>query len=222
MLSVLTVLALASAPLPEPGPAPAPTVDTVRSRPRFRGLGLSIAGGLLGVGWLAVKGTVSANDPSVARDLDRGKQKGCIESCYIGTTFNPVGSVLLVGSAALLGGGMHVHGRWLAHQDRGLGRSARTGRILAGVGGGMLGAGVLGLSLGLGLQRLQGSSETQMLRSRELGWWSATAFGITGAALAGLGHGIVRGHRERRERIQVSVAPMFGAGITGLSFSGRF
>ncbi len=61
-----------------------------------------------------------------------------------------------------------------------------------------------------------------MLDDRELGWWGGAALGTTGAALLGLGHGILRGHRERSGGVHVAFAPMLGSRIAGLSISGRF
>ncbi|HET6582190.1 MAG TPA: hypothetical protein VFG69_02060, partial [Nannocystaceae bacterium] len=178
--------------------------------------------GALGIAWLGLKAVGTANDPRLAREIDAGKASGtCIESCYVGTLFNPVGAPVLVATAGFLGGSMHAHGRRLAHERRGLGRSRRNGVILASVGAGVLGAGLVGVGLGIGLQT-QARTDVGMVASREVGWWSGAALGISGAALAGLGHGIVRGHRERREGIEIAVAPMLGARIAGLSFSGRF
>lgn len=230
MLDYVVALAFAAAPAPSPvadsvhAAPPAPRVVDRRVVPlRRRSIGLGVTAGAFGVAWIGLKLVGTLNDPAVARELQSGGQDrdGCIESCYVGTTFNPVGAPVLVAAAGFLGGSMHAHGRRLAHERRGLGRSRRTGVILAGVGAGVLGAGLVGLGLGIGGQWIA-PTPTAAIASREVGWWTGAALGTTGAALLGLGHGIVRGHRERGRGVQVAVAPMVNSRVAGLSISGRF
>jgi len=227
VLGSLVVLALAGEPALPPSSAPvaSPSADRVRRVVplRRRSIGLGVTAGAFGVAWIGLKMVGTANDPALARDIQSGKEDAgvCIESCYVGTLFNPIGAPVLVGAAGFLGGSMHAHGRRLAHEQRGLGRSRRNGVILAAVGGGVLGAGLVGLGLGIGGQWIA-RTPTAAIASREVGWWSGAALGVTGAALLGLGHGILRGHRERREGLEIAVAPMLGSRIAGLTLSGRF
>ncbi|HWB77532.1 MAG TPA: hypothetical protein VG755_21345 [Nannocystaceae bacterium] len=216
-----SVLALALAPDPTLVAAPLGqhTADLPKPPLRRRAIGLGIASGVLGVAWFGMKMVGTANDPVLARDIEAGRESGfCIELCYVGPMFNLAATPVLIGTAGLLGGSMHAHGRRLALDGR---RSRRQGVIAASVGGGLLGAAAVGLGLGIGLQRLA-PNETTMVASRELGWWSGAALGVAGAALLGLGHGIIRGNRERKHGIDVAFAPMFGNRITGLSIAGRF
>lgn len=230
MLDFVLTLAVAGAPaLPPTAVAvesapPAPRlVDRRVVSMRRRSIALGVTAGAFGVAWIGLKMVGTANDPGVARDIQSGAtdSSACIESCYVGNTFNPIAAPVLVATTGFLGGSMHEHGRRLAHEHRGLGRSRRTGVILAGVGAGVLGAGLVGLGLGLGGQWIA-HTPTAAITSREIGWWGGAALGTTGAALLGLGHGIVRGHRERGRTVHVAVAPMLGTRVAGLSISGRF
>jgi hypothetical protein len=230
MLDYVLVLAFAGAPVPPPVPAalesapPAPRIVDRRVVPlRRRSIGLGVTAGAFGAAWIGLKLVGTTSDAAVAREIQSGAQDSsdCVESCYVGNLFNPIGAPVLVATAGFLGGSMHAHGRRLAHEHRGLGRSRRNGVILASVGAGVLGAGLVGLGLGIGGQWIA-TTPTTAIASREVGWWSGAALGTTGAALLGLGHGILRGHRERSRGVQVAVAPMLGTRIAGLSISGRF
>jgi hypothetical protein len=221
-LAPLFAVALAPDPTSIAAPLEPQTVDRPAPPLRRRAIGLGLASGAFGISWIGLKMVGTANDPRLARDIDAGRDSGfCIESCYVGTGSNLGAIPLLVGTAGFLGGSMHAHGRLLAHRGHGIGRSRRNGVIAAAVGGGLLGAAAVGLGLGIGLQR-HAPNEATMVTSRELGWWSGAALGVTGAALLGLGHGIIRGHRERKRGIHFAVAPMIGGRITGLSIAGRF
>jgi hypothetical protein len=185
---------------------------------------LGIAAGAFGVAWFGMKMTASVSDPKTAREIDRNggyEKQGCVESCYVGPVFHITGSPLLVLTAGMLGGSMHMHGRWLGRSGRGLGRTRAMGRNLAITGGALLVGGIAGLTTGL---LTAGSARTEVgyIAVREVGWWSATALGLSGAALAGLGHGILRGQRESRRGPQVAIAPMLGGSMTGISIAGRF
>jgi hypothetical protein len=230
MLGSLLALALAGDPVQPPSltavdaPVPAPrVVDRRTVSLRRRSLGLGITAGAFGIAWIGLKMVGTANDPVVARDIQSGKRDAdeCIESCYVGNMFNPIGAPVLVATAGFLGGSMHAHGRRLALENRGLGRSRRSGVILASVGAGVLGAGLVGLGLGIGGQWMA-TTPTAAITSREVGWWGGAALGTTGAALLGLGHGILRGHRERTGGPHFAVAPMVSTRVAGLSISGRF
>ncbi|MBK6918628.1 MAG: hypothetical protein IPH07_14630 [Deltaproteobacteria bacterium] len=224
MLGLMVLLSSTPA-MPVAGAATAPADAPTESatRPRWRGLGLTISGAALGTAWFGLALTAALSDADIAREQARGESpRTCIEFCMIGPAFHWAGTPLLITGAALIGGGAHLRGRWLAREGRGIGRSLHRGRVLAGTGGGLLAAGVLGLALGVSLQGHPNLGPQGGLAVREVGWWSATVFGIGGAALAGLGHGIIRGHRERASRVQLGAAPMLGGGVRGLSLSGRF
>ncbi len=190
---------------------------------RRRAIGLGVAAGVFGVAWMAMKGTSTSSDISLGREIESGRfdPDECVESCSIGPLFNGIGAVLLVGSAAFLGSSLHAHGRRLGRQDRGLGRSVRTGRIVAGVGGGLIASGLALLTVGL----VTGSGSGYALKSvgvREMGWWSVTVLGLSGAALAGFGHGIVRGKRERGSAARVTFMPTLSRTGFGVALLGRF
>lgn len=188
-----------------------------------RALGLGITAGIFGVSWLLMKGIAGASDRRVAREIESGASdpSDCAESCYAGPLLNASGSALLIGAAGFLGGSMHAHGRLLGRQGRGPGGSARKGKLLAGLGAGLLVGSFAALAGGLVAARSTDSPRA-WVNLRELGWWSATALGLSGSALAGLGHGIVRGHDERGAAAEVSLVPTFGRAGLGLALVGRF
>lgn len=196
------------------------TPERVLSR---RAIGLGVAGAVFGAAWISVKGLATGSDLNTARQFATGESDPhkCIESCYIGPMFNSIASVLLIGAAGLLGGSVHAYGRLRGRQGRGPGGSARTGRILVGVGAGLIVGGLATLTGSLIAARSVHSAHA-WVTTRELGWWSVTALGLSGAALTGLGHGVVRGHNERRGSVDLSLVPAFGQTGPGLALVGRF
>lgn len=225
-LALLTPAAPATDPPPAPVPVwevePAPREPTPGDRVlRQRALGLGIAGGFSGVVWLGMRWMILRSDLDVARELEADpKSMFCIESCYIGTLLNGSLSPLLITGAGLAGGALHAHGRWLARRGVGLGRSPRAARAMIGAGVGLLAGAIVGLGVGLGTQRYT-TSERGRVGLRELAWSSATVLGTAGASLTGFGHGILRGHAERRDRVEVSWSPMVGR-EQGIAVVGRF
>lgn len=190
---------------------------------RVRTIAMGTVSSALGVVWLSMRAIVTSSDIREAREQDRNPAADdhCIESCYAGVGFNALSSPVLIAAAGFAGGSLHAHGRWLARNDRGLGRSKRNGRVLVGSGVALMVGSVAALGVGLGTQRLAGT-EQGSTALREIGWWSLTALGTSGAALTGLGHGILRGHQDRPTKARVATAPLLGGGVVGLSISGRF
>lgn len=209
-----SMLALAPAALPRDMPAP--------PRPRYRGIGMLVSSGVLGVAGLGLKMVGTANDPREARELERTPgAHPCIESCYVGTLFNPLAAPLWVGSFGLLGGGMNMRARWLATRDlyAGVDRSRRA-RILTGIGFGLLGVGVATFAgfefAAYDPQR----SPTQAIAMSETAWWSGIALGEVGAGLAGWGTGYLLGRERALQSFRIS--PTVTARFAGLTISGRF
>jgi hypothetical protein len=190
---------------------------------RQRTIGMGVASSALGLVWLSMRAMITSSDIQEARrqDRDPSAADGCIESCYTGVTFNTPMSPLLITAAGFAGGSLHAHGRWLARNDRGLGRSKRNGRVLVGSGIALMVGSIATLGVGLGTQRVAGT-QRGATALREIGWWSLTALGTSGAALTGLGHGILRGHKDRASKASFAAAPMLGGSVVGLSISGRF
>lgn len=236
MLATILTLALSNLSVASDDPtgavspvAHAPGVDAERSRKRQpsdrvlrqRAIGLGVTGSALGLAWVSLRTMVLASDLDSTRRYQESSEAGCIESCHVGVGLNTATSPLLIAAAGFAGGSLHAHGRWLARNNRGLGRSTKNGRVLVGTGVALMVGAFAGLGLGIGLQD---SAETARGRTgmRELGWWSATALGSSGAALTGLGHGIIRGRRDRRTTATFSPAPILGKDVIGLSLSGRF
>jgi len=225
--SLVCVLALMSDPVPESN-TPEPVVATSQGRVlRRHTIALTTTAAVLATAWIGFKLVGTLNDPTLAREIEANDdpltdpEDDCVEGCFVGPTMNLAGSPFLLASVALLGGGMHQHGRRLALERRGLGRTRRAGVILTSVGAGTLGLAALGLGLGLGLQWV-GATPTSAVASREVGWWTGAAFGLTGAALAGLGHGILREHAAGKRNVEVSASPVMARGLAGVSVAGRF
>lgn len=196
--------------------------------PRRRGIGLMIAGGVLGLAGFPLKIVASSSDRRVAREIDSGvaSTDDCVESCYVGPLFNVIAAPLLVTSAGLVGGGLGVHGRWLAHRDVARGRPdplVRT-RALTGVGLGLVGAGVVTfVASRIVLRGPQASaSATGYVSIRELGWWGGILGVYVGSGLAGHAMGYRSGRRAADPRLRAQLAPMLSLDRVGVSISGRF
>ncbi len=193
-----------------------PTPDRIVKR---RAIGLGVAAAVFGVPWLLIKTITSRSDRRIARDIDAGEEDPleCVESCYVGPALNAFGSATLLAAAGFLGGSMHAYGRLRGRRDL----SRRAGLISAGVGVGAMLGGFGLFAAGLVLAR-DADTELTWVRRRDLAWWSLTGLGLSGAALAGFGHGIVRGNAERPQAASLSLAPMFTRGGPGLALIGRF
>jgi hypothetical protein len=219
--TVVAPLAPASSPL---GSATAPAATLEVPPPRFRGIGLFVAGGVLGAVGLPFKIIATSSDARVAREIDSGTYDPdvCVESCYVGFLFNIVSMPLLVTSAGLLGGGLSMHGRWAAHRDatRGLTGARRT-RLMTGLGVGAIGAG-LAAFLGTRLTLRNTTTDGQYIARRELGWWTLTAGLYAGAGLLGYSLGYEAGRRKLPRRVQAQVAPLLSPQLVGLGVTGRF
>ena len=182
-----------------------------------------VASGVLGGVGLGLKTTASITDPDKARILDRypEREADCIESCLAGPLFNLLAAPALGSSIGLLGGGMRMRGRWLAHQDFKLGidRRVKARRMTAaGVGTMVFGAASLA---GFLTGSLYADSWRGLVALREAGWWSGIALGYAGASMAGWGMGYLKGHRDIR-KLQVRVSPAVTRDFAGLSIAGRF
>jgi hypothetical protein len=205
----------------EPAPAPAPSVPL----PRFRGIGLFVSGGLFGAVWLPLKIIATSSDLRLAKEIDRGEYDPsvCVESCYVGFAFNAISAPLLVTSAGLLGGGMNIYGRWLAHRDvqRGLPHDLRRTRRMTGLGFGLIGGGLAAFVASRFAMRGP-SSDSGYVALRELGWWAAAGGLYAGAGLAGYGRGYGVGRRKAESHVQAHVLPMVSSRFMGVGVSGRF
>lgn len=217
------VAPLAPAPL-APG-ASQPSASPEIQRPRFRGIGMFVTGGLIGTVALPFKIIATTSDMRRAGEIDRGLEDPsvCFEICYVGFAFNIISTPLLVTSAGLIGGGMTMHGRWAAHRDaaRGLPYDARRTRRMIGLGFGAIGAGI-GAFVASRFAMANAQSEGQWVARRELGWWAALAGLYGGAGVAGYGVGYRAGRRKLDRRLQASIAPMLSPQVVGLGMAGRF
>jgi len=222
-LTLATFMMLASVP-PAASDVPRTKEDRSRQERKLRAqtAGLGFAAAFFGVTYGSLKLTGTLVDVQRARELERsGDDVACLMTCYEGVYFNLAATPFLATSAAFLGGAMHVHGRRLAREGRGLGRSRRHGVILTSVGAGTLGVAAVAFGLGVGLQWMP-STPSGLVAVREAGWWTGSALGFTGAAFAGLGHGVLREHRADSRKIDVMAVPMVGPGLSGFSLAGRF
>jgi hypothetical protein len=193
--------------------------------PRFRGIGMLVSGGLVGLVAIPLKITATAADVGQAASIDRGESDPdpCIEICYAGSIINVLSLPLHMTSAGLLGGGTTMYGRWAAHRDAARGRAfaTRRARIMMGVGFGALGAGLTAF-VASRLTLHDTATESQSVARRELGWWGALAGLYVGSSLAGYGVGYLGGQRHVERRLQASVTPMLSPQLVGLGVSGRF
>jgi hypothetical protein len=196
--------------------------------PRRRGIGLFIAGGILGAVGLPLKIVATTSDTSTAREYDAGliDPDDCVESCYAGPLFNVISAPLLITSASLVSGGLSLHGRWAAHRDVARRRPPyllRT-RLMTGLGAGLI---VAGVATFIGSRfALQGphasASASGFVSIRELGWWSAVIGIYGGAGLVGYGTGYRAGRRTAEPKRQAQVAPLVSPQLMGVGVSGRF
>jgi hypothetical protein len=218
-----------AAPTPEPPPRPSnaapssPPVDL--PMPRYRGTGLFISAGILGAAWVSLKMVSTVIDLKLAAEIDRGEYDDsiCAESCYSGWGFNAMSAPVLLSSVALVGGGMHVHGRWTAFRDarRGVPQDLRRTRLRIRLGLGLVGAG-LGSFVVSRIALWGPRSETGVVTIRELGWWLAAGGLYSGAMLAGHGHGHRVGRRKAEARARMQVMPVLSRHSVGLGAAGRF
>jgi hypothetical protein len=219
--TVVVPLAPASSPL---GSTASPAATLEAPPPRFRGIGLFVAGGVLGAVGLPFKIIATSSDTRLAREIDSGTYdpEVCVEGCYVGFLFNIVSMPLIVSSAGLLGGGLSMHGRWAAHRDatRGLTGARRT-RLMTGLGVGAIGAG-LAAFLGTRLTLRNTTTDGQYIARRELGWWTLTAGLYAGSGLLGYSLGYEAGRRKLPRRVQAQVAPLLSPQLVGLGVAGRF
>lgn len=213
----------AVAPLSPDGVPEIPTPEL--PRPRFRGIGFFVTGGLFAAVGMPFKIIATSSDTREARDIDRGVSDPsvCIEFCYVGTLFNVISAPLLVTSAGLFGGGMTMHGHWAAHRDASRGglRSARRSHLMMGLGFGAIGAGI-GAFIASRYAMRTAESEGQYVARRELGWWTLTTALYAGSGLAGYGVGYEAGRRKLAHRVQAQLAPMLSPQLVGLGVAGRF
>lgn len=202
---------------------PPPPLDL--PMPRHRGTGLFVSGGILGTAWVSLKAASTVLDLRDAASFDRGESDPsiCVESCYIGWDFNALSSPVFLTSVALVGGGMHVYGRWTAHRDvrRRVPHDLRRTRLRTRLGWGLIGGG-LGAFVVARIALLGPKSETGVVAIRELGWWLAAGGLYSGAALAGYGHGHRVGRRKAEAHVRAQVMPVLSSHSVGLAASGRF
>jgi len=230
-----TVAVAPVAPAPvvaPPTPAPFASGSTQSSTapeiqpPRYRGIGLFIAGGVIGAVGLPFKIIATTSDTRLAREIDRGTYDPdvCIESCYVGFGFNIISTPLLVTSAGLIGGGMTMHGRWAAHRDAARGLpllDARRTNLMIGLGLGAIGAGI-GAFVVSRFAMANTQSDGQWIARREIGWWAALAGIYGGSGVAGYGVGYRSARRKLDRRLQTNLVPMLTPHVVGLGLSGRF
>jgi hypothetical protein len=202
--------------------APSPQQHADVAAPRWKGIGLLTSGAALGVAGLALHATATADSIRVARQIESGELDPgqCVENCSISFAFHTVGGILSVSSLGLTGGGMHMWGRHLAHKDARTGR-VRRGRVIAGVGAGLIGVGVSLFATSQALGWTVADAGSEAVAVFEGGFYPALAMTMAGSAMAGFGHGYERERRKNR-KAYVRFSPWLGKGTAGISFTGRF
>jgi hypothetical protein len=216
---------LAICSLDAPGATQRPSVDEEApsqpftlppAPPRFRGTGLLIGGGVLAVTAYSLQIAATHLSVTTRREVARGERdcgdEGCIGSTYLMLASGP--SFIL--SGGLLAGGMHLAGRWAAHQDAASGR-IRDPRWMMGVGYGLV-AGGIAVWLGGHVGGLIHETEPAL----ETGWLLGPTMGISGAMLAGFGTSYHIHRKHGRGTATVQVGPVVARDHSGFSLSGRF
>lgn len=190
--------------------------------PRYRGLGLNISAGAVGVAWLGLKVRTTLTLRRLSREADAGTldNEECGRRCNDDSLFNEaIGAPLLLSSLGLLGGGMTLCGR---HRGFAAGPDAtalRTARIMVGVGGGLLSLGVTSWAVSrLASARAGSQSQATHVDMIDGGWYATAAFGYAGSAMLGYGLGYIQGQARANA---LSMQPSVGRRFMGLTLSGR-
>jgi hypothetical protein len=220
---------------PPPAVAPADTPPP-RPRPRFKGVGLLATGGALAGTSLALtiarsvllKKNCPLEDPMGAAQCtyDFGSDIGLAASTW---------SINLATIGFAAPGGVLL-GRYHAWEDSTTGR-VRKAETIMGVGGGLLGAGIVGVGTSIGLafalparcvdKELQSGDPLAGDRCllKAFPAWTMTnwaSFAMIGTGSAMLGYGIH--YRKHRGTVlsQLQPSPFFGRTYAGIGMSGRF
>lgn len=210
-------------------PAPPPTGNT--------GIGLIAAAGAVGgASWLITAGKMGIVANACDSEGDVGETiGGCIGDTLSLLALTPLNWVTNGVMIGLGSAGGATRGRYDAGRYAFGGHPDVNGRLIAGVGGGLLGVGILargGLWLGLltsGL-RCTADSSSNCVRRKFMAYFGGTQLASTAIAFGGgmLGYGLrYTRYRASAERMyfapqQVRVTPTFSRTMAGMAVSGRF
>ena len=223
------------APEPTPTPPKAVTDTPTRPEPKHKGTGLLVATGVFGVTAFSV--TVARNAilkkncplsdsmPVAACTYDFGSDIGLAATQW-------VSNIVTVSLAPAAG---TVLGRYHAWKDAGTGKQ-RKAKALMGAGGGLIGAGVVGVGTSIALafvlparcvdKELDGGDPLAGDRCllKAFPAWTMTnwaSFAMIGAGGGMLGYGNAY-RRSRPTMASLRFAPSAGPTYTGFGVSGRF
>lgn len=216
-------------PLAPLGVEPRPSSEGAEAieLPRWRGTGLFVASGILGLAGLSTKLGGTVVGVREAREIDRtGVLPFCIDFCGGGGIIaNMAATPLIMTSEALLSGGLSRYGRWAAHRDvaNGIPHDRRKTGLMIGLGLGAIG---IGFASWLATRFTFQDADTYVgkVAVRELGWWTSIAavYGGMGVLGYGAGYGNARWQLSLPSRFRAHVAPVLTRQLAGVGVSGRF
>jgi hypothetical protein len=227
------------ASIPSEGTSPARATTSAVAKtpepyPRIA-IGLFVSGGLIGATGLTFKVIGTSLAVSAAKEADRDATATARESDlpedgdpFFGPSMDLLAIIVaapLVTSSALLGSGMHVHGRWAAHRDHVERRPhvRRKANLMLGLGWSAIGLGIVSFATTrVTFPPPSATTHGRVTAIRELGWWTAIAGVFGGAGMAGYGVGYSIARDELDRRIQARIAPMLSRQLVGVGVSGRF
>jgi hypothetical protein len=221
-------------PRPTSNAARMPKARTEIRLPSFSGEALSFVGASLGgLGVLfKISGTIFATD--AAKEADRREADPSseipedppifeLDFNFRGVVSNVIAASLLTSSVPLLGSGMGMYGRWVAHSDAAAGRpyDRRGTGLMIGLGCGAIGLGITSLVI---TSFADDSAQTHAKSAsiREAGYWTGTAGILGGASLAGYGVGYHIARSRLEPRLHVRIAPLVSYQLMGAGVAGSF
>jgi len=204
-----------AAPVPPPAPLEIPP-------PLYKGRGMLIAGGILGIGGFIVKTVISAQAFRALRNPN--PEEGALGTATIvggSLVYNPI----IGAGLGLIGGGLGQRGEWDAHHELfdSAAHDPKMKKSRRKLGWGLFGGGVAWWAASR-LLSLACKTDRCSVTTLELGYYSSLAMTVPGVALAGWGTGhdnYVRrfGHLKQKGRVQL--APTAGTSW-GMSLAGSF